>query len=396
MKIFSGLKGFEEFCNYLGLGVNEKNIRRQALIESNMPFQVNEYYASLIKGLGEKERTQLLNLVVPPTVEKPFTGRFDPYGNTKYRQDDKIYLQHKYKQTLLVHINNACFCRCQFCYKVHEVNSDESFFYKKIADDAVEYLFAHPEVNNILLTGGDPLMLADEALTYILEKFSDIEQIRGIRVATKAVSFNPERFFSEQLLKLFKICNEKEKHISVIAQISHPAEFTPTMVEAVRRIQLTGASVRSQPVLARGINDDLNTLIKLFQKAYDNKIVPYYLVLFMPVRGVEQYAIPMDEAYKLVAELSGELSGLEKKSIFITANDFGKYEICGFLPSVDQPEEVIVKWHQIVNKKYLPQTFIEKVNIEPFALMKFKYKKGELYNMDDVFNYNNIPTKEDE
>lgn len=396
MKNFFGVNGFDDFCDFLGLEEDEKKARRKVLIESNMPFQVNEYYASLIKGLEGKDRAQLLNLVLPPIEEKPFTGRFDPYGNTKYRQNDKIYLQNKYKQTLLVHINNACFCRCQFCYKVHEVNNDESFFYKKIADDAVEYILTHPSVNNILLTGGDPLMMSDEALTYILEKFSDLEQIRGIRVATKAVSFYPEKFFSKKLRKLFKECNAKEKHISVIAQISHPAEFTPTMVEAVRQIQETGASVRSQPVLARGINDDVATLTRLFQKVYDNKIVPYYIVLFMPVRGVEQYAIPMDEAYKIVSQLSSELSGLEKKSIFITANDFGKYEICGFLPSTDQPEEVIVKWHQIVNEKYLPKQFMEKVTIEPFALMKFKYKKGELYNMDDVFSYNNIPTKEEE
>lgn len=395
MKMYSGLNGFEEFCDYVGVTEAEKNARKQALTESNMPFLVNGYYADLLKNLEGKDKAQLLNLVMPPIAEKPFTGRFDPYGNVKYRQDDKIYLQHKYKQTLLVHINNACFCRCQFCYKVNEVNNDESFFYKKIADDAVEYINEHPTVNNILLTGGDPMMLSNEALTYILTKFSEVEQIRGIRVATKTVSFSPERFLDDEVLNLFSECNKKGKHISVIAQISHPAEFTPTMVEAVRRIQESGASVRSQPVLAKGINDDVETLTRLFQKVYDNKIVPYYLVLFMPVRGVEQYAIPMDEAYKLVSKLNAELSGLEKKSIFITANDFGKYEICGFLPSADQPEEVVVKWHQIVNEKYLPKAFMEKVTTEPFALMKFKYKKGDIYNMDDVFKYNGIPTQEE-
>ena len=396
MKIYAGEKGFNEFCNYVGLDVSEREARKKVMLESNMPFQVNEYYASLIKGLEGKDRLQLLNLVLPPVNEKPFTGRFDPYGNVKYRQDDKIYLQHKYKQTLLVHIDNACFCRCQFCYKVNEVNNDDSFYYKKVADDAVEYILAHPSVNNILLTGGDPMMLPTEALTYILERFSEIEQIRGIRVATKTVSFYPERFIDDALLDLFSRCTAKGKHISVIAQISHPAEFTPTMVEAVRKIQAAGASVRSQPVLARGINDDVDTLTTLFQKCYDNKIVPYYLVLFMPVRGVEQYAIPMDEAFKLVSKMNAELSGLEKKSIFITANDFGKYEICGFLPSAEDPQEVVVKWHQIVNEKYLPKSFMGNVTTESYALMKFKYKKGEIYNMDDVFEYNNIPTKEED
>lgn len=396
MKIFAGVKGFDEFCDFIGMGETEKEIRKKVLLESNMPFQVNDYYASLIRDAAGNEKEQLLNIVVPPIAKKPFEGRFDPYGNTKYRQEDKIYLQHKYKQTLLVHINNACFCRCQFCYKVNEVNNDESFFYKKIADDAVEYVIAHPDVNNVLLTGGDPMMLPNEALIYILEEFCKLPQIRGIRVATKALSFNPQRFYDENLLALFSKCNAEGKHISVVAQISHPAEFSSIMEEAVRKIQKTGASIRSQPVLAHGINDNLDTLTKLFQKAYDNKIIPYYLVLFMPVRGVEQYAIPIDEAYKIVSRLSAELSGLEKKSTFITANDFGKFEICGFLPSVDNPEEIILKWHQIVNEKYLPKVFTEKVSTDPFSLLKMKYEKGKIYNIDDVFEYNHIPIKEDE
>lgn len=393
MKIFSEISGFDEFCDFVGIEESEKEARKKVLIESNMLFQVNNYYACLIRDAKDPDKQQMLNIVVPPVEKKPFIGRFDPYGNTKYRQGDKIYLQHKYKHTLLVHINNACFCRCQFCYKVNEVNNDESFFYKQIVNDAVEYVKKHPAVNNILLTGGDPMILSNEALTYILGEFCKLPQIRGVRVATKTVSFNPQRFYDEDLLALFSDCNAKGKHISVVAQISHPAEFSPVMVEAVRKIQATGASVRSQPVLARGINDDVETLTKLFQKAYDNKIVPYYLVLFMPVRGVEQYAIPIDEAYKIVSKLSTELSGLEKKSIFITANDFGKYEICGFLPSADQPEEIILKWHQIVNEKYLPKVFIEKISIEPFSLLKLRYKKGEIYNIDDLFEYNQIPVK---
>lgn len=395
MKLFTGVNGFDDFCNFVKIDNSEKEARRKVLIESNMLFQVNYYYANLIKNAEATDKKQLLNIVVPPVAKKPFTGCFDPYGNTKYRQGDKIYLQHKYKQTLLVHINNACFCRCQFCYKVNEVNNDKSFFYKQIVDDSVEYIKKHPAINNILLTGGDPLVLPNKAFAYILKEFCKLPQIRGIRIATKSISFNPHRFFDDDLLTMLSNCNTQGKHISIVAQISHPAEFTPTMVEAVRKIQLTGASIRSQPVLARGINDDVNTLTRLFQKIYDNRIIPYYLVLFMPVRGVEQYAIPIDEAYKTVSRVSNELSGLEKKSIFITANDFGKYEICGFLPSVDQPEEIILKWHQIANEKYLPKAFAKKVPIKPLSLLKFKYTKEKIYNIDDILKYNQIPTEGD-
>lgn len=395
MKFFLGMDGFEEFCKMIGMNDAEKEERKKKLCESNMPFMVNEYYARLISNTEGIQRQQLLNIVLPPIGEKKFVGRFDPYGNKKFRQEDTIYLQHKYKQTLLVHINNSCFSRCQFCYKVNEINNDKSYFYQQIVCDAIEYIKVHPEINNILLTGGDPMVYSNKILRYILENFSDLSQIRGIRIATKSLSFYPIRFLDEQLLSIISDCNQKGKHISIIAQISHPAEFSNTMVDAIKKIEKTGASIRLQPVLARGINDNVETLKMLFQKAFDYKIVPYYLVQFMPVRGVEQYALPLDQAYQLVTKVNEELSGLEKKSIFIAPHDFGKFEICGFYPSVEQPKEIVLKWHQIVNENYLPQAFMDKVSTVPFSILKLKYKKGSLYNMDDIFEYNRIPICEE-
>lgn len=391
MKTLAGINGFEEFCKIVKLSDDEKEIRRKYLKDSCMSFLVNEYFANLIKETDGIEKQQLLNIVLPPVVEKKFAGRFDPYGNKKFRQADTIYLQHKYKQTLLVHINNSCFSHCQFCYKVNELKSEKNYHYKKIIFDAINYVENHPEINNILLTGGDPMVFNNEYIFFILESFMKIKQIRGIRIATKALSFYPIRFHDKELLSFLTNCNKSLKHISIVAQISHPSEFSDIMVEAIERIQQTGTSIRSQPVLAYGINDNVQTLTKLFQKAFDNKIIPYYLVHFMPVRGVEQYALPIDHAYMLVAKVNEELSGLEKKSIFIAPHDFGKFEICGFYPSVQQPDEIILKWHQIVNKIYLPKIFINKVSIEPFSLLKLRYKKGSLYNMDDLFEYNNIP-----
>ena len=235
------------------------------------------------------------------------------------------------------------------------------------------------------------MTLSDAALEHILIEFGKIPQIKGVRIATKAISFYPQRFENERLLAFFK---HYSKNISIIAQISHPAEFSEIMICAVNKIQKAGASVRLQPVLARGINDDVKTLVQLFQRAYENNIIPYYLVLFMPVRGVEQYALPMEEAYKIVAKVSDELSGLEKKSLFITANDYGKFEICGFLPSVNQPQEIILKWHQIAQSKYLPEVLLNQMVAAPFSLMKLKFESGCIYNIDDVFHFNNINTSE--
>src|SRR3989344_7127283 len=102
LKIFNGKEGFNEFADIVSLTDDECEERRITLGESFMPFKVTEFYANLIASQSEPYRTQMTNIVLPPIGEKPFLGRFDPYGNRNVRQD-KSFLQHKYPKTLLLH-----------------------------------------------------------------------------------------------------------------------------------------------------------------------------------------------------------------------------------------------------------------------------------------------------
>src|SRR2546423_5310820 len=121
LKLFTGWEGFNLFADFIGLTDTERYEREKALKESFMPFKVTDYYAEIIASQPEPYRTQLLNVVVPFSGDKPFVGRFDPYGNKTYRQDARAFLQHKYEKTLLLHIDDFCIANCQFCYKVNEI-----------------------------------------------------------------------------------------------------------------------------------------------------------------------------------------------------------------------------------------------------------------------------------
>ena len=395
LKVFAGKEGFNEFSEIVGLNGGEKEEREKALIASFMPFKVTEYYARLIASQQEPYKTQLTNIVLTPLGEKPFVGRFDPYGNKTYRQDERAFLQHKYEKTLLLHIDDFCVSNCQFCYKVNEIRHEnkKSVGIDDKVDMALDYLAEHSEIDNVLFTGGDPASFRKtQDLTKLIERLISHDGIRLVRFATKGLAYDPERFLDGELLYFFKeVNNQPGKQVSVIAQMNHPAEISETSRQAIKQLQEAGVQIRGQPAIIRGVNDSVPTLTDLQRKFLDNRIISYYLTVFMPVRGVEQYAIPLDEAFRNVAESKRHLSGLEKKGILLTSHDFGKLEICGFSPTPENPEKIVLKWHQAAMSKYLPQSLRERIPTRPEDVMILDYEKGKMYCVDHVFKGNGLP-----
>lgn len=395
LRIFSGASGFDAFAERVGLAEDEREERSRALAESFMPFKVTDYYTSLIAAQPEPYRSQLLNIVLPPTGPKPFTGRFDPYGNKTYRQDDRAFLQHKYSQTLLLHIDNFCVSNCQFCYKVNEIRHEsvKGATVGAKVDMALAYLAEHPEINNVLFTGGDPAAFRKtKELVLLIGRLIESPGIRVVRFATKGLAYDPERFLDGELLEFFRDTNRNpNKQVSIIAQMNHPAEISGIAVEAFRRLAEVGVQVRGQPAIVRGVNDSVATLIDLQQRFLDNQILSYYLTVFMPVRGVEQYALPLDEAFRNVAAAKRALNGLEKKGTLLAAHDFGKMEIVGFHPTPEEPTKIILKWHQAAKPEYLPDRLKQMVPTRPEDVLLLDYDKGETYSIDQVFARNGLP-----
>lgn len=395
MKRFSGNSGFKKFAEYVGLSNKETDLYKKSLELSFMPFLVTKYFADLIKQQDEPYRTQLLNIVLPPIKDKKFIGRFDPYGNVTYRQGDAHFIQHKYKNTLLLHMDNYCISNCQFCYKVNEISKKNPPNIQDIENKvnvALKYIDQHPEINNILFTGGDPAaFIKTDLLVSSIEKLISHKNIRIIRFATKGLSYYPKRFLDKELLELFdNINSRKNKQISIIAQFNHPAEIAGEAIEALEKIQATGTQVRGQPAIIKGVNDSVETLIDLQRKFVDYKIISYYLTIFMPVRGVEQYAIQLHKIYENIANSKRNLSGLEKKGVVLASHDFGKFEIVGFYPNMKSPKKIILKWHEASMAEYLPLTLKEKINTQPEDVLILDYNLDS-YCIDDVFRNNGLP-----
>lgn len=364
------------------------------LEKSLMPFKVTKYYADLIKETDLSNRNQLMNIILPPQNDSFYQGRIDPYGNSKYRDSIYHFIQHKYEKTLLIHLIDSCWSNCQFCYKVNEIRHEgkSNFSFKQRINLALEYLKNKPEIDNILLSGGDPFIIKIEKLIEIIEKLIKIDQIRVIRIATKALVFNPNIFFDKSFLNIIeKINNFQGKQITIIAHINHPAEITDDCQKVIKVLSNIGVQFRGQPTIVKGVNDNVEILVDLQRKFIDSGIISYYLTLFMPVKGVEQYALTLDIAYKLVSKSKQQLNGLEKKGVLLASHDFGKFEICGFYPTIENPQKIILKWHQATMKEKLPKEVNECKTLTQGDILFLDYKKNIMYCIDDVFQYNKLP-----
>jgi KamA family protein len=396
LKVLAGIDGFGQFADMVNLSHEERTQRLEALQESFMPFKVTEFYTRLIVAQDEPYRTQLLNIVLPPPGRKPFAGRFDPYGNKTCREKESPFLQHKYEKTLLLHIDDFCVANCQFCYKVNEIRIERTAptqSYDEKLQAAKKYLKDHREVDNILFTGGDPASFRRNSdLIKLISGLLEESNIRVFRFATKGLVYDPERYLDQDLLSFFERANSTwGKQVSVILQVNHPAEMSGMARKAVAALQQAGVQIRGQPAVVRGVNDSVETLIDLQRSFVDNKIISYYLTVFMPVRGVEQYGILLDEAFRNVAESKRHLSGLEKKGVLLSSHDFGKLEICGFYPTAEQPEKIILKWHQAAMPRYLPKSLKAQVPTRPEDILILDYEPGTMYCIDHVFAANHLP-----
>lgn len=391
---YVGEKGFNEFADYVGLP--DAAARRESLSRSYMPFRVTAHYADLIKQAQGKDHDELINIVLPPPAPGQFKGRFDPYGNMRYADDASVFLQNKYPKTLLVHMTDYCSAHCQFCYKVSEIRVSHASAGAEEAkiDAALRFLDANPKVDNILFTGGDPGSIKPEKLARYIRRLIEHPSIRVLRFATKSVVFEPHILANPELLELFAdIHRHIGKQVSVIAQINHPAEIDANAAATLSKLRKADVLVRGQPAVIKGVNERPDVLRRLMQAFNDHRIVSYYFTLFMPVRGVEQYGIPIHEGQEAFQLATGQLNGLEKKGLLLISHDFGKVEVIGFRSPASGGRKIVLRWHEVAPPKFLPAEILSRLPHQMGDLFELDYPGEGAYSLDQILCHNALPTE---
>jgi KamA family protein len=207
----------------------------------------------------------------------------------------------------------------------------------------VEYVATHPEIDNVLLSGGDALINENQRIEQYLEAFSAIEHLDYIRIGTRVPVVLPQRILLDQeLLDLLYRYNQR-KQIIIVTHFNHPREITPDSRHAIHALMGIGCPVRNQTVLLKGINDDSRTLAELMNRLTSIGVLPYYVFQCRPAMGVKnQFQIPLLAGQRIVDEAKKDMSGQAKQFRYVMSHVTGKIEILG------RPggEEMLFKYHQ--------------------------------------------------
>lgn len=213
-------------------------------------------------------------------------------------------LVHKYKSRVLLITAGACAVNCRYCFRRHFEYQDNAISSSRL-EEISDYLIQHPEINEVILSGGDPLATSDHRLQQIVNTLEAIPHIKRLRIHTRLPVVIPQRV-TEHLVNFLA-----ESHLKVVwvLHINHPQEIDDHVRQASLRLKSGNMLVLNQSVILKGINDDVATLTLLSETLFESDILPYYLHAFDPVTGAAHFNVTDREAIQLWQALQAELPG---------------------------------------------------------------------------------------
>jgi KamA family protein len=319
----------EQLRGYIDL--SEREAREIADVIRQFPVNIPRYYLSLIDQADPND--PIKKMCFPSMEELVVAGSMgettrDPYGDDKHDKGNGVL--QKYDYSVLIVTTESCAMFCRHCFRRRIVGRKTDHILQNF-EAAVEYVARHPEVTNVILSGGDPLMLPTPLLRTLLMALAEIEHLGFVRIGSRTPVTYPCRIFDDELIELFTEFSSK-KTLYLPTHFNHVKEITPAAAEAVRRLRMAGVTVNNQAVLLRGVNDRPEDLKALMDGLLRIGVNPYYLYQCMPVSGVSHhFQVPLKQAVEIVDEARSGMDGYAKRFKFILGHDIGKLEVCGLL-----------------------------------------------------------------
>ncbi len=270
----------------------------QAVV-SQYPMRINSYYLKLIKHKDDAIYRQCIPDIREITHNKGFE---DPLNETGL--SPIMGLTHRYPDRVLLIVSTHCAVYCRFCNRKRMVGHSFGANRKSIAR-GLSYIRSHKEIRDVLLSGGDPLLLSNRNLSHILTELRSIKHVEIIRIGTRIPCTLPQRI-------TFNLANmlKKFQPIYIHTHFNHPTEITEDAALACKKLADAGIPLGCQTVLLKGINDDPSVLKKLMQKLLTIRVRPYYLFQADLVKGTSHFWTPVSKGLEAINALQGHTSGL--------------------------------------------------------------------------------------
>ena len=332
------IETLDQLKKYIKLTPEEEEGVRKTL--STLRMAITPYYLSLIDP--DDPHCPIRRQAIP-TAAETFRAPEDLLDPLHEDEDSPTPgLTHRYPDRVLMLITDMCSMYCRHCFRKRMVGLSSEETAKHIPEMA-EYVRNHPEIDNVLISGGDAFMNSDAVIRQYLEAFTAIPSIKLIRFGTRTPVTFPYRITEDdgELEALLKEFSEK-KAIMIVTHYNHPLELTDESRKAIRILQRAGCIVRNQTVLLHGVNDDPATLSDLMSSLVSINIEPYYVFQCRPVEGVKnQFQVPILRGSRIIDLAKASMSGPAKAFRYAMSHPTGKIEILG-----QYGDRMLFRYHQ--------------------------------------------------
>jgi lysine 2,3-aminomutase len=288
---------------------------------TRLPFGVSRFYAGLARS--EDPKIDPIAAQYVPTEDEqralPYEST-DPIGDTRYLVTGRLV--HHYHDRALLLVSDRCATYCRFCFRRHFTGHGGGRISTEQLEEACGYLSRTPAVREILLSGGDPLMLSDKELEQVMSRLKQVDPDYIIRVCTRMPVVMPSRV-TEDLARLLGSFGS----VWIVVHANHPRELTDEFRRGMKLLLGAGVPALNQSVLLRGVNDNADVLAELFRGLVSAGVKPYYLFQGDLASGTAHFRVPLSRGIQLMRELRAKVSGLVLPTYAVDVPGGGKVPV---------------------------------------------------------------------
>ena len=293
--------------------LTDQEIKDIKKTETQYRWSVSPYYTSLMDP--EDKNCPIRKQSVPTILEYLDKEDIqDPYASV-YNSPAPL-ITRIYADRLIINATNMCAMFCRHCLRKKDIALKDFIYPRQDVQAALDYIAESPEVRDVLITGGDALVLADNYIDWILTQLEQIPHIEIMRLGSRMLATLPQRVTPE-------LCEMLSRHNPVYlnTQFNNPKEITPEARDAVDRLIKAGVMVGNQSVLLKGINNDIHVMKKLVHELLKIRVRPYYIFNCKKLQGIQHFRAPIADGLNILETLRGYTSGLAVPTFIITAPD---------------------------------------------------------------------------
>ncbi len=301
------IHNIDQLLEYLQL--DKKQLRAagvdySSLADGDFPLRCSKAYLQRIKKSDPKD--PLLLQILPQAQE---CEKFDGFVSDPLKEQDFLLapgLLQKYRHRLLLMLTPACGIHCRYCFRRHFPYQDNPLSSSQLADN-VRLIGQRDDIHEVILSGGDPLVLGDKKLLPLLQKLAAIKHLKRLRIHSRQLVVEPQRLTAalEQTLKILVT----QVQLIFVSHINHAREIDEHLLLTMQRLRRLGVVLLNQSVLLKGVNDSCQTLMDLSERLLASGIVPYYLHYLDPVAGSQHFQVPLKQALEIYEQLQCSLPG---------------------------------------------------------------------------------------